>query len=71
MRNINESLAKRKTHMAVKYNLSTTTFEIIPLCNQSEKTTIREYGDLTLTGSKNMVTCKRCIHSLTGGSRYR
>ncbi len=66
MSNINEALARRKTHMAVKYILSETTFKIVPLCNQSEEATIRKYGDLKLTGSKNVVTCKRCIRSLTG-----
>jgi len=60
--NKKEALQKRKIHAVKDF----TNMGTIPLCGLSVETTIREYGDLKLTGSKDQVTCRRCIRSLTG-----
>lgn len=65
MTNINEALAKRKTHYFIDE------WTRAPLCGISLETmTYKEVG-LFCTRHNSEVTCKRCIRSLTGSSRYR
>ena len=58
MTNINEALAKRKTHYFDDEWAPT------PLCGLSPE--VPRYGMLNYTDKSSEVTCKRCIRSLTG-----